>query len=176
MKCSEFITGITELAFGGESPQAAQHVSVCPTCKSALDELSKIAAILAVRAYTAPENVISRAKAIRFENRSRLRLTGSTLALQGVRQTNADSFQRLFEAGGVVVRIMYSRTDGGWIVTGRATPPPEAANVGGKRLELREGAFELEVKDIADSSIEISYPSATFVIPPGSEDVENVDG
>ncbi|MDQ2987106.1 MAG: hypothetical protein M3R13_10380 [Armatimonadota bacterium] len=176
MKCSQFRGGITQLAFGDSSPEAEQHAAVCPHCTEALSELRKVAEVFALGAFDAPGEVVQRAKSIALATPSALRLTKSTLAFSGARRTATDSFQRLFEAGHVTVRVMYSRSEDEWIVTGRATPTPNEIRIAGRRIEGRDGNFEFKVKDLTISEIEVRYPSAAFTIPAGSEDVENVGG
>lgn len=176
MKCSQYIEGITQLAFGGDSPGAAQHAAVCAKCRAALSQLRKVAEVSALAAFDAPGEVVQRAKSIGLATPSALRLTKSTLAFSGARRTATDSFQRLFEAGHVTVRVMYSRSEDEWIVTGRATPTPNEIRIAGGRIEGKDGNFEFRVKDLATSEIEVRYPSAAFTIPAGSEDVENVGG
>lgn len=175
MKCSKFIEGITELAFGRNDQDASQHVAVCSDCASMLGDLRRIAAGFALGHTDAPHEVVRRAADIALPNKvPTLGLLRTSLNAAGARRRAADTFQSVFEGNGVHVRTMYTRSGSKWHVMATVAPPVEAVEVVGKLVKPVGGKFEFEAKSLEDTGFKLVVGGKLLAVPPGSD--EQIDG
>ena len=104
MKCSTFIEGITELAFGRNDQVASEHVATCAACAATLRDLRRVADTFSAGSYNAPAEVVRAAAAIQLPAAlPTLGLVRTSLGAVGARRTKADSFQCVFEGYGFVL-------------------------------------------------------------------------
>lgn len=174
MKCSEFIEGISELAFGKNDQRASDHVAICSDCAAMLLDLRRIAAGFGLGNSNAPTDAIRRASEIPLPNQiPRLRLLRTSLAEAGARRKTAESFQSVFEGEGLQVRTMYTKSAKKWHVMAMVTPPVDALEVGGKRLNPVDGKFEFEVNNLDATGFSLIVEGRPFAVPAGSDKSKN---
>ena len=172
MKCSERFYDITELAFGRGSAESLEHCSACEVCGRVLHEIRMVAAAFGRGKFEAPRDVIERAVAI-MAPRTGFRLVRSTLSLAGTRKSGVDTFQRVFESGGMQVRVLYSRDGEGWHVMVKSEPPALKLNAAGRAVLPEFDSFEFTVAELSESGFELVFENTTETIPPGSEPLED---
>ncbi|MEO7454194.1 MAG: hypothetical protein ABIV13_05460 [Fimbriimonadales bacterium] len=170
MKCSEFIEGISELAFGKNAPGASSHVAVCTDCAALLLDLKRMAAGFALGNTDAPAIAVKRAASIPLPNKiPRLGLVRRSLAAAGARRSAAETFQCVFEGGGLQVRTMYTKSGKKWEVMATVAPPVDAIEVGGKLVKPVDGKFEFEAKSLDATDFRITVAGKPVAVPPGSD-------
>ena len=174
MKCSEFIEGITDLAFGKSAAAASEHVAGCVKCASTLRDLKQMAAVFSLGYADAPVEVVRRAAEIDLPNRaSTLGLVRSSLGTVGARRTATASFQSVFEGNGVQVRTMYTRSGSKWHVMATVIPEIDMIEVNGRRMAPVDGKFEFTSKSLDDTGFQLITENGTLAVPPGSDSSSN---
>lgn len=170
MKCSEFIEGISELAFGKNDQGASSHVAVCADCAAMLRDLKRMAASFALGNTDAPADAVKRAAGIPLPNQMpRLGLVRTSLAAAGARRSTAETFQCVFEGEGLQVRTMYTKAGKKWQVMATVAPPVDTLKVDGKLVKSVDGKFEFEAKSLEATGFVVIVAGKPLAIPPGSD-------
>ena len=176
MKCSTFIEGITELAFGRNDQVASEHVATCAACAAMLRDLRRVADTFSAGSYNAPAEVVRAAAAIQLPAAlPTLGLVRTSLGAVGARRTKADSFQCVFEGEGLRVRTMYSRSGNKWHVMITSVPPVEAVEVRCKRLAVADGRYEFEATSLDGTGYKLIKEGRAIAVPPGSVGIDDGD-
>jgi hypothetical protein len=172
MRCSDFLEAITELAFGNESADASLHVDGCPRCAGKLDELRRIANALNVEFIDAPQVVVDRAVEIGAPAR-RLPLVRSSLAGASARSAAVESFQRVFDAVGFEVRVMYSKSETGWSVMIDTDPRVVVKTDFENIVSGSDGNYEFVADSLEQTGFSLDAGSLSARVPAGSEQLED---
>lgn len=172
-RCSSFEEALVDLAEGRERSDAAEHVAECADCAAKLKQLKQILQVAQLARRNAPSSAIHLAKSLFPSVRTvRAKLIRSSLALGGARATE-DSFQAIFGAEEVEVRVSYSRvgTDA-WEVRGMVGPTLEVSREAQEVFRDPEGGFSFNAKSLAETDFSISAADLKIEIPSGLEAID----
>lgn len=163
---------LINFAEGKGTPDVAEHVNQCKTCQRRIQQFRRIITLLRLPTPQPLPETLKRVKALGklHSKTTSARLVSTTLSLAGVRQRVPSSFQSVFTARGIRVRLMYTLKGDLWDIRGRLLPPvPASIHLSDSKKSIPsdpEGRFTYKVKDLTKARLRLTVGKITITVPP----------
>lgn len=164
--CRRLRSRLPSVAAGDRDQEVEQHVRECGKCKEIVDQLEKMNAAGRLPRFDPPDEAVGRAKSVFRPARRLASLVRSSLAGAGARRVDTNTFQCLFEAEGVRVRVGYSRSGALWVVHGEVPERFSLVRQGRRRIPIEGGRFRFETKSLKRSGFTLVGVGEEVEVPP----------
>ncbi|CAN5517149.1 hypothetical protein BH11ARM1_BH11ARM1_06460 [soil metagenome] len=174
-ECLRWSDALAALAEGRQDAEASIHVQGCVDCGRKVAQLRAMLASASLAMEDAPVEAISRAKRLMAPVFKRATLRQTTLGLVGAR-SSSDTFQAVFDVDSGSARVMYSKSESGWLILGQFSSG--TCTIERDDLAISsddEGRFTFESSELSDTAFILRYSEQPgFAFPSGQEIVDGL--